>query len=46
VGGVIAITGSIEVVSADYGFVDPNSFSVLTVADHGIMEFHLLFTQG
>ncbi len=45
-GGVIAVTGSMDVTFADYGFQGPTSFSVLSVEDHGIMEFHLLFTHA
>jgi polyisoprenoid-binding protein YceI len=44
--GVIAVTGSMEVKFADYGFQGPTSFAVLTVEDHGTMEFHLLFTHA
>jgi polyisoprenoid-binding protein YceI len=45
-GGVIAVTGTLPVVFADYGFQGPNSFSVLSVDDHGIMELNLLFTHA
>ena len=43
-GGIIAVTGTLPVTFADYGFQGPNSFSVLSVDDHGTMELHLLFT--
>jgi polyisoprenoid-binding protein YceI len=45
-GGIIAVTGTLPVVFADYGFQGPNSFSVLSVDDHGTMELHLLFTHA
>ncbi len=45
-GGVIGVTGSLPIVFSDYSIVKPNSFSVLTVDDHGIMELHLLFTHA
>lgn len=45
-GGVIAVTGSLPIVFSDYAIAKPNSFSVLSVDDHGIMELHLLFTHA
>ena len=45
-GGIIAIAGSVPIVFADFGFQGPNSFSVVSVDDHGIMELHLLFTHA
>jgi polyisoprenoid-binding protein YceI len=45
-GGVIAVAGTLPVVFADYSFDGPNSFSVLTVDNHGTMELHLLFTHA
>ena len=45
-GGIIAVTGTLPVTFADYGFQGPNSFSVLSVDDHGSMELHLLFTHA
>ena len=45
-GGIIAVSGSIDVVFADYGFQGPTSLAVISVADHGIMELHLLFTHA
>jgi polyisoprenoid-binding protein YceI len=45
-GGIIAVAGSVPIVFGDYGFKGPNSFSVLSVDDHGIMEFHLLLTHA
>ncbi len=45
-GGVIAVTGTLPVTFADYGFSGPTSFSVLSVDNNGIMELHLLFTHA
>ena len=45
-GGIIAVAGSMPVIFADYGFKGPNSFSVVSVDDHGVMELHLLFTHA
>ncbi|MGZ6267225.1 MAG: YceI family protein, partial [Candidatus Limnocylindrales bacterium] len=45
-GGIISVAGSVPIVFGDYGFKGPSSFSVLSVDDHGIMEFHLLLTHA
>jgi polyisoprenoid-binding protein YceI len=45
-GGVIAVSGSLPIVFSDYSIEKPNSFSVLSVDDHGTMELHLLFTHA
>ena len=45
-GGIIAVAGSLPIVFADYSIQKPNSFSVLSVDDHGTMELHLLFTHA
>jgi polyisoprenoid-binding protein YceI len=45
-GGVIAVAGSLPIVFGDYGFQGPNSFAVVSVNDHGILELHLLFTHA
>ena len=45
-GGIIAVAGSVPIVFADWSIQKPNSFSVLSVDDHGIMELHLLFTHA
>jgi hypothetical protein len=39
------VAGSLPIVFTDYGFSGPNSFAVVSVNDHGIMELHLLFTH-
>ena len=45
-GGLIAVAGSLPIVFSDYSMQKPNSFSVLSVDDHGTMELHLLFTHA
>jgi polyisoprenoid-binding protein YceI len=45
-GGIIAVAGSLPIVFSDYSVQKPNSFSVLSVDDHGTMELHLLFTHA
>jgi polyisoprenoid-binding protein YceI len=44
-GGVVVLTGSIDIEFADYGIQKPQAMIVLSVADHGTMEFQLFFTQ-
>ena len=44
--GVITVTGSIEIAFADYDIDQPQSFVVLSVADLGIMELQLHFTEA
>jgi len=46
VGGIIAVTGSLPIVFSDWSIQRPTSFSVLSVDDHGTMEFHLLFVHA
>lgn len=43
--GVIVLTGSIEIVFADYQIDPPTSFAVLSVDDHGVMELQLFLTR-
>jgi len=45
-GGVIAVTGSLPIVFADYGIQKPSSFIVLSIADQGTMELQLMFTKA
>ncbi len=45
-GATVTVTGSIDVLFADYGINRPVSFAVLTIADHGTMEFQLQLTKG
>jgi polyisoprenoid-binding protein YceI len=45
-GDVVTVTGSIDILFADYGMSRPTSFLVLSIADHGTMEFQLQFTKA
>lgn len=45
VGDTIVAVGSTEVLFSDYGVTAPTSASVISVEDHGIMEFQLFFTR-
>jgi polyisoprenoid-binding protein YceI len=45
-GGAVTVTGSTNIIFADYGFQGPTSFAVLSVEDHGVMEFQLHFRHG
>jgi polyisoprenoid-binding protein YceI len=45
-GGIIAVAGTLPIVFSDWSIQKPSSFSILSVDDHGIMEFHLLFTHA
>lgn len=45
-GGMITITGSMNIVFADYNIQKPTSFLVLSVADHGVMELQLHFVHS
>ncbi len=45
-GDRIEVAGSIDMVIADYGIEKPVGFIVLSIADTGTIEFHLLFERG
>jgi polyisoprenoid-binding protein YceI len=45
-GSTIIVTGSLGIAFADYGISKPNSFAVLSIADTGTFELHLLFTKA
>jgi polyisoprenoid-binding protein YceI len=45
-GAVVTVTGSTNIVFADFGFQGPSSFAVLSVEDHGVMEFQLQFRHA
>jgi len=45
-GGVVTVTRSTTVVFADFGFQGPSSFAVLSVEDHGVVEFQLQFRHA
>jgi polyisoprenoid-binding protein YceI len=43
---VVTVTGSLDILFADYSINRPTSFAVLSIADHGTMEFQLKFTKA
>lgn len=45
-GDVVTVTGSTPILFADYAIERPSSFLVLSIEDHGIMEFQLHFRRG
>jgi polyisoprenoid-binding protein YceI len=45
-GSVVTVVGSLPIVFADYGIEKPASQLVLSIDDHGIMEFQLHFTKA
>ena len=45
VGDIIVAVGSSDVMFSDYGVTTPTAPIVVSVEDHGIMEFQLLFTR-
>jgi polyisoprenoid-binding protein YceI len=45
-GSVITIAGSLPITFADFGMSKPQSMMVLSVEDHGVMEFQLQLTRG
>ena len=45
VGESIVAVGSSDVVFSDYGVDTPTSIAVISVEDHGVMEFQLIFTR-
>jgi len=45
-GDVIAVSGSIPILFADYGIEKPESFKVLSVDDNGVMEFQVFFSRA
>jgi polyisoprenoid-binding protein YceI len=45
-GDVVTVTGSIDILFADYAIERPTSFAVLSIEDHGVMEFQLHFRRG
>ena len=46
VGEVLTVVGSLLVVLADYGVEAPSAQIVISVADHGIVEFQLFLTHA
>ena len=45
-GDVATVAGSIDILFADYDIDQPTSFLVLSIEDHGTMEFQLHFRRG
>ena len=45
-GDVVTVVGQIDILFADYDIERPTSFLVLSIEDHGIMEFQLHFRKG
>ena len=45
-GGIVTVTGSVDIAFADYAIERPTSFLVLSIEVHGIMEFQLHFRHG
>jgi polyisoprenoid-binding protein YceI len=43
--GTIVVTGSIDILFADYDIEKPTSPAVLSIADRGVMELQLFFTK-
>ena len=44
-GDIIVVVGSAAVIFSDYGVAAPTSVAVISVEDHGIMEFQLFLTR-
>jgi polyisoprenoid-binding protein YceI len=44
-GDVIAVTGQLDIAFADYDIDKPESFAVLSIEDHGILEVQLFFSK-
>ncbi len=40
-GGIVTVTGSLDIQFADYSIEPPSSFKVLSIDDHGVMELQL-----
>jgi polyisoprenoid-binding protein YceI len=45
-GGIVTVTGSLDIQFADYGVTPPSSFKVLSIDDHGVMELQLHFRHA
>jgi polyisoprenoid-binding protein YceI len=46
VGDRVVVVGSTEIQFADYDIDSPTSMAVLSVEDHGVMEFQLIFVRA
>lgn len=45
-GGIVTVTGSLDIQFADYAIEPPTSFKVLSIDDHGVMELQLHFRHA
>ena len=45
-GGFVVVVGSIDIQFADYDIEPPSALLVLSIEDHGVMEFQLVFEQA
>lgn len=45
-GVMVTVAGSIDILFDDYDIDQPTSFAVLSIEDHGVMEFQLHFRRG
>jgi polyisoprenoid-binding protein YceI len=45
-GDAVTVTGTLGIVFADWGIEPPSGFIVLSIADHGTMEFSVVFRRG
>ncbi len=45
-GNVVTVSGRIDILFADYEIERPTSFLVLSIEDHGVMEFQLHFRKS
>ena len=46
IGDVVAVVGSLDIQFADYDITPPSSFIVVSIEDHGVMEFQMLFERA
>lgn len=44
--GLVVVVGSTEIQFADFDIIPPTGFIVLSVEDHGTLEFQLVFERG
>ncbi len=46
IGDVVAVVGSLDIQFADYDITPPSAFIVVSIEDHGVMEFQMLFERA
>ena len=44
--GTVVVAGSLPILLADYGIEAPNVAGLISVQDHGSMEFRVVFAKG